>query len=84
MKAIKYIFSFVLLFFWKVVIFAQCPMCSMSVENSVYRKGINLGILYLLALPFLLMGGVIGYWYYNKKKFNSSEKNSLFDEINYN
>lgn len=64
--------------------FAQCPMCSMSVEHSQYKAGINTGILYLLLLPFLLMGGAMIYWYFNKSKFNSSEKNKMFDDINYN
>jgi hypothetical protein len=64
--------------------FAQCPMCAMSVEDSPYKAGINTGILYLLLLPFLLMGGAMLYWYFNKDKFNSSEKNKMFDDINYN
>ncbi|MBK7139043.1 MAG: hypothetical protein IPH74_08455 [Bacteroidetes bacterium] len=56
----------------------------MSVEDSPYKAGINTGILYLLLLPFLLMGGAMLYWYFNKDKFNSSEKNKMFDDINYN
>jgi hypothetical protein len=30
------------------------------------------------------MGGAMIYWYLNKDKFNSSEKNKMFDDINYN
>lgn len=50
---------------------AQCPMCKLSAENSDIRAGLNTGILYLLAAPFLLMGGAFAYWYFNRKKFEN-------------
>ena len=55
-------------------------MCTMSAEQSPYKNGINTGILYLLCFPFVLMGGILLYWHYNKKKFNSSE-NRFFDDV---
>ncbi len=58
---------------------AQCPMCRMTAESN-YRsggkagRGLNTGILYLLALPYLLVG-TIGYvWWRNRK--NSEEPGS--------
>lgn len=50
---------------------AQCPMCRMSAEQSNVRNGLNTGILYLLAAPFVLMGGVLAYWYFNRKEFTN-------------
>ena len=52
---------------------AQCPMCKMSAESNLKNggtagKGLNTGILYMLALPYTLVG-VIGYiWWRNNKK----------------
>lgn len=52
---------------------AQCPMCRMSVESNLNAggkagRGLNAGILYMLATPYLMVG-VIGFvWWKNKKK----------------
>lgn len=52
---------------------AQCPMCKMSAESNLKNggttgKGLNAGILYMLALPYTLMG-TIGYiWWRNRRK----------------
>lgn len=56
-------------------VFAQCPMCKSSVESSLENpdatvgRGLNNGILYLLAAPYLLVGAVGFMWYkkYRKK-----------------
>ena len=45
---------------------AQCAMCKASAETSVEAgstaaKGINIGVLYLLAFPFLFLG-LLGYY----------------------
>jgi hypothetical protein len=53
---------------------AQCPMCRLSVESSMKDKdtahgmGLNEGILYLLVAPYILVGGVAGYFYVNYRK----------------
>ena len=49
---------------------AQCAMCTMNAEQSVKDgntegKGLNSGILYLLAAPYLAIG-VVGYIWYKK------------------
>ncbi len=52
---------------------AQCPMCRMSAESNLKSggsagKGLNTGILYMLAMPYLLVG-TLGYiWWRNRKK----------------
>jgi len=54
---------------------AQCPMCKTAVESA--RKdgkghskgaGLNDGILYLLATPYIAVAIVGGAWFYNKRK----------------
>ncbi|MCA5006085.1 hypothetical protein IPZ78_13085 [Sphingobacterium sp. WQ 366] len=57
---------------------AQCAMCSLNAENSTQNgnsqgKGLNNGILFLLAFPFLLGGGIAILWY---TKFRHKETKS--------
>lgn len=52
---------------------AQCPMCKASAEASMKEgsnaaKGLNQGILYMLAAPYLLVGFIGFVWYRNQKK----------------
>lgn len=71
----------ILIFFFVLVLLlvalpevsAQCPMCRMSAESNLQNggsagKGLNNGILYMLATPYLLIG-LIGYmWWRNRKQ----------------
>ncbi len=50
---------------------AQCAMCKAVAETSTGSKGatgLNNGILYLMFMPYLLMGIVAVTWYFYKKK----------------
>jgi hypothetical protein len=53
---------------------AQCTMCKTQVEASRQEKdgydttGLNKGILYLMTIPYVLMGTVGYFWYRNSKK----------------
>ena len=54
---------------------AQCAMCRASVESSngeeqdTIANGLNKGILYLMAVPYILAGGIGYFWYkYSKRK----------------
>ncbi len=52
---------------------AQCSMCTINAEQgakngNTQTKGINTGVLYLLAIPYLLVGGIGGLWYRNYRK----------------
>ncbi|CAM4098182.1 hypothetical protein [Zobellia nedashkovskayae] len=55
---------------------AQCAMCRASLESSGDVKaaeGINNGIVYLMALPYILVGGLF-YFVYKKMKNRSAEE----------
>ena len=63
---------------------AQCAMCSLNAENSANHgntqgKGLNDGILFLLAIPYLIAIG-IGILWYKKYRKNNSKKISPFGE----
>lgn len=53
---------------------AQCPMCKATVESAMKKDentigmGLNDGILYLLAAPYLVAATVGFLWYWNVKK----------------
>ena len=62
---------------------AQCSMCTLNAENSVQNgntegKGLNNGILYLLAAPYLAIAGVGFLWYkkYRRKNVSLNIKDS--------
>lgn len=54
---------------------AQCPMCKTSLESNrkekglqkTYGNGVNDGILYLLAAPYVIVGTVGYFWWKNQK-----------------
>ena len=53
---------------------AQCAMCKASIESSVEEgkaspgAGINQGILYIMGIPYILMGAVGFFIYMHNKK----------------
>ncbi|MEO1516513.1 MAG: hypothetical protein AAFV95_15920 [Bacteroidota bacterium] len=52
---------------------AQCPMCRISAEKNLAAggsagKGLNRGILYMLAAPYLIIGTIGFVWYRNRRK----------------
>lgn len=57
---------------------AQCSMCTINAEQATKNgntqgKGLNSGIIYLLAIPYILIGGIGILWYRNyRKKTNSA------------
>jgi len=61
---------------------AQCAMCRATVEannqnkESEVGKGLNTGILYLMTIPYLLVGtvGYVYYRYQKKAKAQAAEK----------
>ncbi len=58
---------------------AQCPMCRMSAESNLSNggsaaKGLNNGILYIFAFPYLLVS-ILGFlWWRNNKKTKELEQ----------
>lgn len=76
-----FLFSFVLalvLSFSAAPVMAQCAMCKSSVESNQanadttklekFGKGLNKGILYIMAMPYILVGTVGFFWYRNRRK----------------
>lgn len=60
---------------------AQCPMCRMSAESNLKNggdagRGLNNGILYMLATPYLIIGTIAFIWWRNRRK----EDENLSDE----
>ena len=53
---------------------AQCAMCRTTVESTISNgrsnvaTGLNTGILYLLAAPYLLVGAIAWMWFRQSKK----------------
>jgi hypothetical protein len=75
MHRLKHIFlSFILVMLIQLQAVGQCAMCRATIENNVSNgdtsvgAGLNLGILYLLAMPYLaaLVIGLL--WYRHAKK----------------
>lgn len=65
-----------------VAVEAQCPMCRMSAESNLKNggsagKGLNNGILYMLATPYILIGAVGYVWWRNRRR---KEEEFDFDE----
>ncbi|AUD07323.1 hypothetical protein CWM47_15350 [Spirosoma pollinicola] len=55
-------------------IMAQCAMCRGTVEStvsngrSIIASDLNIGIVYLLIMPYLLVGFIAYMWYRNSKR----------------
>lgn len=52
---------------------AQCPMCRATAESNLAAggtagRGLNAGILYMLAMPYLLVGTLAFLWLRNRRK----------------
>ena len=77
MKRILILLAFGLMLFGAAGVKAQCTMCSTTVESnnksgSTTTKGLNNGIIYLLAAPYLAVAAVGFIWYkkYRRKNVN--------------
>ena len=61
---------FVVCFLFPSLLEAQCAMCRAALESGddqEIAKGINNGIIYLMAIPYILIGA-LGYFIYKKIK----------------
>ena len=91
MKIVRFIIvniTFVVFFFSSTVTFAQCAMCTLNAENSVkdgntQGTGLNSGIFYLLAAPYLAVLGV-GFIWYKKYRRKNEMINIQDQELNLN
>lgn len=89
MKALKKIIFILSLIVLTGITFnanAQCPMCKAAVESSIKSgqsnagKGLNNGILYLLAAPYLFVGA-LGYLWYRNYRNKSKVEVEVKDDI---
>lgn len=73
---INIVLLLVVFLLWTIDAEAQCAMCRAvleSQEDNSAAKGINNGIMYLMAFPYLLVGG-IGVAIYRHRKKNRIEE----------
>ncbi len=61
---------------------AQCPMCRMSAESNLSNggtagQGLNTGILYMLALPYLIVATMGYLWWRNRRKNYDDQKEAI-------
>ena len=74
----RFIIIFVIFVTQVDAVMAQCAMCRTQLENNVsagnpgIAAGINFGILYLLAMPYLAVL-LLGYFWYRSSKNNRHE-----------
>ncbi|CCG99093.1 hypothetical protein FAES_1083 [Fibrella aestuarina BUZ 2] len=74
MKTWSWAFVLVLILLGQTDLMAQCAMCRSVVEStvsngrSVVASDLNVGILYLLAAPYLIVAVVSYLWYRTSKK----------------
>jgi hypothetical protein len=64
------LFFIILFLLFALPVEAQCAMCRAVLESEEGQntaKGINNGIIYLMIIPYILIGG-LGYFVYRKLK----------------
>lgn len=76
MISLKKIGAVLFLILIKTNIFAQCAMCKAVLESNLQNggtaaAGINDGIIYLMFIPYLLIG-TVGYFIYKHYKKNKN------------
>ncbi|MFN0037319.1 MAG: hypothetical protein ACKVUS_19845 [Saprospiraceae bacterium] len=64
--------------------YAQCAMCKGAAEANLRMGGgdpvgLNNGILYMLSIPYLLVG-VIGYWWWRNRRQDREQATDMTEE----
>lgn len=70
----KVILTLIIILITQVEAFSQCSMCRAVLESEADQsaaKGINNGIVYLMAFPYILVGGVL---YFVYRSFKNKQK----------
>jgi hypothetical protein len=70
LKKLLIVFYFLCSLFFSLVSNAQCAMCRAALageQNQAQAEAVNEGIVYLMAIPYLLVAG-IGYAVYRMRK----------------
>lgn len=63
---------------WTTTNYAQCAMCKASAETNAQNggkaaAGLNSGILYLLTIPYVLIGTMGFMWWRNRQQLEDAE-----------
>jgi cytochrome bd-type quinol oxidase subunit 2 len=67
---IQNLFFLLCFLFFQISSYAQCAMCRAALTsegNAVKAQAVNDGIVYLMVIPYLLVGG-IGFYIYRMRK----------------
>jgi hypothetical protein len=67
-------------------VMAQCPMCKATAETNMNGggtagAGLNAGILYMLIMPYLLVGGIAFWWWRNRRIINLPDELSNVQDL---
>lgn len=73
----KFVLSGVLLVMSVMSSIAQCAMCKATLETKTSESnvgsGINKGVLFLMPIPYLIMGTIAVVFYYRNKKKKAAQ-----------
>lgn len=75
---IAFAFALVMILGTGEELMAQCPMCRATAESNLANggtegRGLNNGILYLLLMPYVLIGTVAFFWWRGRKRIDEEE-----------
>jgi hypothetical protein len=75
---IAFAFALVMILGTGEELLAQCPMCRATAETNLANggtegRGLNQGILYLLGMPYVLIGAVAFFWWRGRKNIDEEE-----------
>ena len=79
MKAVRILWITLVWMVAQTSVQAQCAMCRTTLENNVSNgdigiaAGINFGILYLFAAPYLIIAIIAFFWYRTSKNASRNE-----------
>jgi heme/copper-type cytochrome/quinol oxidase subunit 2 len=80
----KYIFAILLLLAAVQSSSAQCTMCKAAAEsNEEANKALNTGIIYLLVMPYILIGGIGYMWWRNRQALAEQEEENELHRLLY-
>ena len=82
---LRFGFVFLLTALFGFSLSAQCAMCKGAAETALKQgggdpQGLNNGILYMLAMPYLLVGAIGFWWWKNRRQENDPPVADMFDE----
>lgn len=79
MKKLPVIFFFFLLALAQLPVNAQCALCTKTAQQLGEKpaQGLNSGILYLMIMPFAIVGFIGFRWWKNNKEVSEQESTAL-------